>query len=74
MTQKNQHAAALGSLGGRANTKAQHAARKKNAQHAGRTGRVCTTCGEPVRGHKDTKLDETCGAHGWKWAQRGKRP
>jgi len=58
----------LGRLGGSANTKAQNAARKRNAQHAGRPRRVCTTCGKPVKGgHVDRRLDETCGAHGWTW-------
>jgi hypothetical protein len=70
-TAPNPHAAALGSLGGSANTKKQHAARKKNAAHAGRPGRVCTTCGHPVLGgHKDTKLNATCPGRTWKLARR----
>lgn len=68
---KNPAAQALGRLGGAAGTPAQHAARKQNAQKAGRPGRVCTTCGHPVvGGHVDRRLDETCGAHGWRWQRR----
>jgi hypothetical protein len=58
--------------GGRANTAAQNAARRQNATRAGRPGRVCVFCAEPVLGgHVDRRRDETCGAHGWRWAQRG---
>ncbi len=71
MTRKNAAAQALGRLGGAANTPAQHAARQQNAQRAGRPKRVCTTCGHAVvGGHVDRRLDETCGAHGWRWQQR----
>lgn len=71
MTRKNPAAQALGRLGGAARTPAQNAARKQNAQRAGRPKRVCTTCGNPVvGGHVDRRLDETCGAHGWRWQQR----
>src|SRR5215831_11639496 len=70
-TKKNAAAVALGRLGGAAGTRAQNRARKKNAQLAGRPRRICTTCGEPVAGgHVDRRLDETCGAHGWRWQQR----
>lgn len=58
----------LGSLGGKANTRAQNIARARNAQRAGRPRRVCSVCHEPVRGgHLDRDLDETCGKHGWRW-------
>jgi hypothetical protein len=64
-------AAALGRLGGLANTPKQRRARKQNAQKAGRPRRVCTHCGEPViGGHQDRALDESCGAHGWRWQTR----
>lgn len=70
-TKKNRAAQTLGRLGGQARTSAQNAARKRNAQTAGRPGRVCTTCGEPVLGgHQDRRLDDTCGAHGWRWQRR----
>lgn len=67
---KNAAAAALGRLGGSANTPAQNKARKQNAQHAGRPARVCVCCGERVRGgHVNPKLDKKCGeGHGWRWA------
>src|SRR5262245_17516433 len=66
----NPHAQALGRLGGARNTDAQVAARKLNAKRAGRPGRVCATCGEPVLGgHKDHALDATCHGHTWKWAE-----
>jgi hypothetical protein len=66
----------LGRLGGSANTPKQNAARRKNARRsAGRPGRVCLYCGEPVLGgHVDRALDETCGAHGWQWQQRANTP
>jgi len=73
----NPAAQALGRLGGSANTPAQHRARKRNAQHAGRPRRVCTTCGEPVHGggvHKDHALDTTCPGHRWKWQKRSDQP
>lgn len=71
LTPKNTAAAALGRLGGRAGTKAQNKARRANAQRAGRPSRVCVHCGEPVAGgHVDRDLDETCGAHGWRWRKR----
>jgi hypothetical protein len=61
----------LGSLGGSANTDKQNAARKQNAQRAGRPRRVCITCNEPVvGGHVDRRLDTSCGAHGWRWQRR----
>jgi len=70
-TPKNRHAQALGRLGGAAGTKAQDRARKQNAQRAGRPKRVCIHCGKPVvAGHADRTLDETCGAHGWRWLKR----
>jgi len=63
---------ALGKIGGARNTPAQQAARVRNAQFAGRPGRVCTRCHKPVRGgHVDAGLDETCGGHTWQWS-RGK--
>jgi hypothetical protein len=62
-------AAELGRLGGSKNTAAQQDARKRNAQTAGRPARVCNFCGERVGGHKHRPLDETCGAHGWRWQQ-----
>jgi len=68
---KNRAAQTLGRLGGAAGTKAQNAARKQNAQRAGRPKRVCLHCGEPVvAGHVDRRLDVTCGAHGWRWLKR----
>jgi hypothetical protein len=73
-TTKNPAAQALGRLGGSANTKAQHRARKANAQKAGRPRRVCVKCAQPVTGgHADRALDETCGAHGWRWERAGTR-
>jgi hypothetical protein len=64
-------AAVLGRLGGLANTAKQKRARKQNAKWAGRPSRVCAHCGEPViGGHKDRALDESCGAHGWRWQSR----
>lgn len=64
-------AAALGSLGGRANTTAQNAARAQNAKHAGRPGRYCAFCGEPVLGgHVQRSLDDKCGRHGWRWVRK----
>lgn len=76
MTQKrlsvNAAASALGRRGGKANTKAQNAARKANAQKAGRPKRVCKHCGQPVLGgHVDRSLDTSCGAHGWRWERAG---
>jgi hypothetical protein len=69
---KNAAAVALGRLGGSANTKAQNAARKANAKFAGRPGRVCVKCRQPVKGgHKDPSLDDTCGAHAWTWERAG---
>ena len=71
---KNKAAQALGRLGGSRNSKAQQRARKRNAQLAGRPGRVCATCLQPVLGgHVDRTLDETCGQHGWKWMRAGKK-
>lgn len=71
---KNKAAQALGRLGGSANTKAQQRARKRNAKLAGRPGRVCATCYQPVLGgHVDRALDDTCGRHGWTWMRAGKR-
>lgn len=67
-TPKNAAAVALGRLGGSANTTAQNRARKRNAQTAGRPGRICVRCRKPVRGgHKDPKLDDTCGGREWLW-------
>jgi len=72
MMKDNATAQAIGRLGGQAGTKAQNRARKVNAQLGGRPRRVCTTCGEPViGGHFDRELDETCGAHGWRWQRAG---
>jgi hypothetical protein len=74
-TKKNRAAQSLGRLGGQAGTKKQNAARKQNAQLAGRPRRVCTTCGEPVvGGHVDRRLDDSCGAHGWRWQQKRHPP
>lgn len=68
--EKNAAAAALGRLGGAVNSPAQQRARKRNAKLAGRPGRVCVHCGEPVAGgHVDRALDESCGQHGWRWQQ-----
>jgi hypothetical protein len=70
-TKKTMAAAMLGRLGGRAGTSKQNEARKRNAQRAGRPGRVCIACNEPVvGGHVDRRLDATCGAHGWRWQRR----
>lgn len=61
-------AQAMGRIGGARNTKDQIEARAKNQKRAGRPGRVCTTCGQPVKGgHKDVALDQSCGQHGWHW-------
>jgi hypothetical protein len=72
---KNKAAQQLGTLGGSRNTPAQIAARAKNAKLAGRPRRVCTTCGEPVRGwHKDAVQDVRCHGRTWEWQrQRQKR-
>jgi hypothetical protein len=71
---KNRTAQRLGRLGGQANTPAQQAARRRNAQRAGRPRRVCETCGEPVvGGHADRRLDRQCGQHGWRWERGGTR-
>lgn len=71
---KNPAAQALGRLGGRANTPAQHRARKANAQHGGRPRRICTTCGEPVvAGHKDAALNATCVGRSWRWQKPSER-
>lgn len=67
-TTKMRAAQQLGRLGGSANTSKQNAARKKNAQMAGRPRRVCNHCGERVTGgHANKSLDVLCGAHGWHW-------
>lgn len=72
---KNRAAQLLGRKGGSANTVAQHRARQENAQLAGRPRRVCSHCGEPVRGgHVDKRQDATCGEHGWKWQKPSERP
>ena len=66
--QRSEAAQILGRRGGKAGTDAQNEARKVNGQLGGRPGRVCSVCLEPVSGgHKDRRLDETCGAHGWQW-------
>ena len=72
----NPNAQALGRLGGARNTPAQQAARAKNVQRAGRPGRICIHCGEPVYGgHKDRKLDTTCPGRAWTWGEaRTRRP
>lgn len=68
---KNAAAQALGALGGAAGTAAQNAARKRNAQKAGRPRRICKRCKQPVvGGHLDRALDDSCGAHGWRWQRR----
>jgi hypothetical protein len=70
-TQTTTAAMRLGRLGGKAGTSKQNAARKRNAQRAGRPRRVCITCNEPVvGGHVDRRLDASCGAHGWRWQRR----
>lgn len=70
-TQRSAAAALLGRKGGAANTDAQQRARRTNAQRAGRPRRVCVLCDQPViGGHVDRALDDTCGAHGWRWQQR----
>jgi hypothetical protein len=70
-TSEETAAAALGRLGGLANTVKQQRARKRNAKWAGRPSRVCTHCGQPViGGHKDRALDISCGPHGWRWQSR----
>ena len=71
VTTKVAAARLLGRLGGTANTSKQNAARKRNAQRAGRPRRVCIHCDEPVvGGHVDRRLDTSCGAHGWRWQRR----
>lgn len=70
---KNPAAVALGKRGGAAKTPKQNAARKQNAQLAGRPRRVCLHCGAPVvGGHVNRLLDQpsVCGPHGWRWQQR----
>ena len=70
----NPAAQALGRLGGSANTKAQRRQRQAAAKNAGRPGRVCVKCAQPVvGGHVDRALDESCGAHGWRWERAGVR-
>ena len=80
---RHQAAQALGRLGGSAGTVAQNRARKRNAQLGGRPRRVCDKCGEPVTGGRDgwkhsghvkTKLDDTCGQHGWHWQKKSEQP
>jgi hypothetical protein len=79
MTTKKQRAqsaaaAVIGRLGGLAGTKAQHRARQQNAKKAGRPGRVCVDCGEPVHGgHKDKRQDRRCQGQTWRWAKPGER-
>jgi len=74
MTKKNKAAAALGRLGGLADTKAQLTARKRNAKLGGRPGRVCVVCGEAVHGgHKDRRQDKRCHGQTWRWAKPGER-
>jgi len=69
---KNPAARALGRLGGLANTPKQNKARALNAQKAGRPGRVCKKCAQPVLGgHVDRTLDDSCGQHGWRWERAG---
>jgi hypothetical protein len=71
---KNPAAVRLGRRGGLANTPAQHAARAKNAQHAGRPRRVCDCCGAPVRGgHVDPRQDTRCQRPGWHWETPAER-
>ena len=61
--------------GGAANTPAQNAARKRNAQLAGRPRRVCTACGERVRGgHVDRRVDAKCGGRSWRWQRKNDPP
>jgi hypothetical protein len=70
MTTKNPAAIALGRLGGSQNTPAQVKARLKNAKRAGRPGRVCADCGQPVLGgHKDARLNATCPGRTWTWGE-----
>ena len=72
---KNAAAQALGRLGGAAGTSAQQRAREANSQLGGQPGRVCVFCGEPViGGHDDRDLDESCGAHGWRWKRKHDPP
>jgi hypothetical protein len=67
---KNAAARALGRRGGRAGTAKQHAARKRNAVRAGRPRKICIFCSEPVKGgHKDPRLDESCGRHAFVYRQ-----
>jgi len=64
-------AAAIGRLGGLANSPKQQRARKQNAKRAGRPRRICVHCGEPVKGgHVESERDTSCGAHGWRWQTR----
>jgi hypothetical protein len=71
---KNPAAQALGALGGAANTPAQRRQRREAAKKAGRPRRVCVKCRQPVvGGHADRSLDESCGAHGWRWERAGTR-
>lgn len=67
-SKKKMAAQLLGRFGGAANTSKQNAARKQNAQLAGRPRRVCKFCGDRVTGgHANRSKDVTCGAHGWRW-------
>jgi len=74
MKKKRLDLRALGALGGSANSKAQQKQREQAAQLGGRPGRVCDTCGEPVRGgHKDRALDATCAGRAWHWSKPADR-
>ncbi|MGH9423851.1 MAG: hypothetical protein ACRD3J_28000, partial [Thermoanaerobaculia bacterium] len=55
--------------GGSANTRAQQQALARTGkQNVGRPARVCTLCGERVRGgHIDPSFDQACGSHAWEW-------
>lgn len=69
---KNPAAQSLGRAGGAARTASQAAARRRNAKLGGRPSRICLHCLEPVTGgHRDRRLDDSCGQHSWLWKQRG---
>ncbi len=68
-------ASAFGRRGGLTNSPKQRQARAANARKGGRPPRVCVFCGEPVvGGHADRDLDDSCGAHGWRWKHKSDPP
>jgi len=71
---KNAAAQALGRLGGSQNTPAQIQAKRRNAELAGRPGRICADCGQPVHGwHKNRALDFRCQGRTWRWQSQNEK-